>query len=315
MRSQWLVGSFLLGFALTSYATDDDWQLLRKAGAAARQVALSGTYLHQTPGLLETFLVARSGNAELYRAVDGPPREIVLTGSERVVYAPDRSALQRARVNAMRLFPSMLPDDISNIQQSYSIRRLDSDRVADLDCVWLLLRPKDNARYSMRLCIEPETGLPLKSVLFSPRNEEVELNSFTELDLGQLRDRSLLRPHLSGKLSERWHKLPVATVSAEAAAPVSGLPNGFRLVKAAHAAMPGDKGGEQHHYMFSDGLAMLSLFVEPSGGGKQSERVAVLYGPVGLASRDDGDYRLTLVGDLPEQMLANLIQTIRLGKQ
>lgn len=313
MRSRCFVGSLLLGFALTSHASDEDWQLLRKAGAAARQVTLSGTYLHQTPGVLETFLVARSGNAEIYRAVDGPPREIVLSGNERVVYAPDRAALQRARVDAMRLFPSMLPDDISNIQQSYSIQRLEADRVADLDCVWLLLRPKDNARYGMRLCIEQESGLPLKSVLFSPRNEDVELNSFTELELGQLRDRNLLKPHLAGKLSERWHKLPV-TATVEPAAPVSGLPSGFRLVKSALAAMPGDKGGEQHHYMFSDGLAMLSLFVEPSSGNKQAERVAVLYGPVALASRDDGDNRLTLVGDLPGEMLANLIQNIRLGK-
>jgi sigma-E factor negative regulatory protein RseB len=314
MRSRWFVGSVLLGYVLTSHAADDDWQLLRKAGAAARQIALSGTYLHQTPGLLETFLVARSGAAELYRAVDGPPREIVLNGNDRAVYAPDKAALQRARFNAMRLFPTMLPDDISNIQQSYSIKRQETDRVADYDCTWLLLRPKDNARYSMRVCIEPESGLPLKSELFSPRNEQVELNSFTALELGPLHDRSLLKPHLLGKLSEHWNKIPSDATGTENGLPVSGLPSGFRLIKAAHATLPGDKGGEQHHYMFSDGLALLSLFVEPSGGGKQAERVAVLYGPVGLASRDDGDYRLTLVGDLPEPMLANLIQTIRLSK-
>jgi sigma-E factor negative regulatory protein RseB len=66
--------------------------------------------------------------------------------------------------------------------------------------------------------------------------------------------------------------------------------------------------------MFSDGLAMLSLFIEPADGSKRPERVTTLYGPVTLASRDDGDHFLTLVGDLPEAGLSSLIKTIRFGK-
>ena len=66
----------------------------------------------------------------------------------------------------MRLFPALLPEDMSEINQSYSLKHVGSDRVAQRDCNLLELRPKDD---TLRMCVEPLTSLPLKMVTLSPR--------------------------------------------------------------------------------------------------------------------------------------------------
>jgi len=156
MRLSHLSGVCLMGIALYAHA-DDDWVLLRKVAVAARQQPLSGTYLHQMNSSLETFRLVRSGSAdniqEKRSSLDGPSREIIRKGMELTCYAPDPRSLSAAKISAMRLFPALLPDDISNISQSYTVRHVGKDRVAQRDCNWLELRPKDSKRYVMRLCV------------------------------------------------------------------------------------------------------------------------------------------------------------------
>src|SRR5437879_471096 len=145
MRTGFVAGSLLLGVALAAHAAEDDWQLLRRVGVASHQQPLVGTYFHQTQGTMETFQLVRGGTGpgvtELYQALDGPPREIMRHGNDVTIYAADKAALLAAKFSAMRLFPVVLPEDVSNIQQSYQLKRLDSDRVAQRDCVWLQLKP------------------------------------------------------------------------------------------------------------------------------------------------------------------------------
>lgn len=321
MRTGFVAGSLLFACALTANAAEDDWQLLRRAGVASHQQPLVGTYFHQTQGTMETFSLVRGmapqGFTELYQALDGPPREVVRRGNDVILYAADKIGLTNATFSAMRLFPTVLPENVNDLQQSYRLKRLDNDRVAQRDCTWLQLKPKDSARYSVRLCVHPESAMPLKSVTISPQGDVVEQNTFTELELGQPRDRNQLKPRLAGKLSYQMHRTPGPGAAPAPGLPdvselLTGLPSGFKLIKVAKRNQPGRPGGSMKQYMFSDGLAMLSVFVEPASG-KRAERTVALHGPVSLASRLEGDRFLTLVGDLPEQGLANLIKSVRLS--
>lgn len=322
MRTGFVAGGLLLGSALAAYAAEDDWQLLRRVGVASHQQPLVGTYFHQTQGTMETFQLVRGNTAqgltELYKALDGPPREIVRHGNDVTLYAADKTALATAKFSAMRLFPAVLPEDVGSIQQSYNLKRLDNDRVAQRDCTWLQLKPKDATRYSFRMCVNSDSALPLKSATITPQGEVVEQNTFTDLELGQPSDKAMLKPRLAGKLSYQIHRTPPGSAPApglpDASQFVSGLPSGFKLIKVAKRALPGQPEGSVRQYMFSDGLAMLSIFVEPSDGNKHAERAVALHGPVSLASHSDGDRFITLVGDIPEHGLANLLKTVHLNK-
>ncbi|TCP11555.1 MucB/RseB-like sigma(E) regulatory protein [Crenobacter luteus] len=319
MRFGIVAASLALGLAATAQAAEADWQLLRRAARASYQLPLSGTYLHQSQGVLESFQLYRdageSGVVERHESLDGPAREIVRKGNALTCYAPDKKSLAAAKISSMRLFPGFLPEGLGDLKLSYSLRRLDDDRVAQRDCGWLQLSPKDANRYSLRLCVDAGTALPLKAMVLGPRGEVVEQHAFTDLEVGAPQDKSLLTPR-NTRYSYQLRKAganPLAAPSEAEVATVSGLPQGFKLVRTVKRSLPGSSKNVRH-MVLSDGLAVVSLFVEPVSGDARPERPVTLHGAVGMVSRVDGDQVLTVVGDMPEQGLANLLKTIRIKR-
>nr|WP_197686878.1 MucB/RseB C-terminal domain-containing protein [Chromobacterium sp. ASV5] len=299
---------------------EDDWQLLRNAAAAGRQQALNGTYLHQMNGMMETFHIVRSGQGDATRekrtSLDGLSREIVRKGNELTCYAPDKKALMAAKISAMRLFPALMPEDMSDISRSYTIKRAGADRVAQRDCNWLDVRPKDKQRYAMRMCVESLTALPLKVITLSPRGDAVEQFTFTEVALNGPKDKKAYRSRFPQKFLLRSATTPPASAPADAAAlqgEVSGMPAGFRLLRSVQRSLPGQADKTVRHLVFSDGLVMLSVFVEPVVDGGKVERSGNLHGAINMATGPEGDYQLTAVGDMPEQAMLGMIKNLRIN--
>ncbi len=315
MRLTQLSGVCLMGVAVLAHA-DDDWLVVKKVAAAARQQPLNGTYLHQMNSSLETFRIVRSGSGdniqEKRTSLDGPSREIIRKGLELTCYAPDAKSLSAAKVSAMRLFPALLPDDIGNIAQSYSIKRFGKDRVAQRDCNWLELKPKDSKRYMLRMCVEPASFLPLKVITQNAAGEVVEQFTFTEIELQGPKDKGAFRPQYKQNYVLRSASAPAMTLDADAPSEVSGMPSGFKLLRAVQRTLPGQAERTVRHMVFSDGLVMLSLFIEPQADGRP-ERAVNLHGAVNMATAEQGDYLVTLVGDLPEPTMLAMIRNLKIA--
>ncbi|MBV8681049.1 MAG: MucB/RseB C-terminal domain-containing protein [Aquitalea sp.] len=314
MRLTQLSGVCLLGLAALAHA-DDDWQIVKKVAVAARQQPLNGTYLHQMNNSLETFRIVRGGAGdniqEKRTSLDGPSREIIRKGLELNCYAPDAKALSAAKVSAMRLFPALLPDDIANIGQSYTVKRAGKDRVAQRDCNWLELKPKDSKRYGMRMCVEPNSLLPLKIMTQNAAGETVEQFTFTEIDLQPPKDKAAFKPQYKQNYVLRSASAPQMTIDADAAAEVSGMPAGFKLLRAVQRTLPGQVERTVRHMVYSDGLVMLSLFIEPQAESR-GERAVNLHGAVNMATADQGEYLVTLVGDMPEPTMLAMIKNLKI---
>ncbi|GGY06396.1 MucB/RseB C-terminal domain-containing protein [Paludibacterium paludis] len=305
------------GLAHSAFASDEDWQLLKKAELAGGSQPLSATYLHQMNGMLETFRLFRSGSpdaiVERRISLDGVPREVIRQGDVLTCYAQDRKALNAAKVSAMRLFPDVLSEHLDTVSQSYAVKRLGRDRVAQRDCNLLELRPRDRQRFTVRLCLDTATALPLRMVTLSPGNDTVEQYTFTELDLTPPRDRQQFKPQY--KVSARIKGAGQAAASAPAAreaamVDVQGLPPGFRMLRAVQRSLPGSDRAVRH-LVFSDGLAMLSLFIEPVQGEAKPDRAINLHGAISMVAVSSGGQQITLVGDLPESALAAMAKNIR----
>ena len=314
MRLTQLSGVCLMGVAVLAHA-DDDWLVVKKAAAAARQQPLTGTYLHQMNGSLETFRIVRGGTGdniqEKRTSLDGPSREIIRKGQELTCYAPDAKSLSAAKISAMRLFPAILPDDIGNIAQSYTVKHNGKDRVAQRDCNWLDLKPKDSKRYLLRLCVEPVSSLPLKVISQNAAGETVEQFTFTEIELQAPKDKSAFRPQYKQNYVLRSASAPQMALDADASSEVSGMPAGFKLLRAVQRSLPGQAERTVRHMVFSDGLVMLSLFIEPQADGRP-ERAVNLHGAVNMATAVQGDYLVTLVGDLPEPTMLAMIHNLKI---
>jgi len=304
-RISCITGGVLLGVAL--------------AAQAGRQQPLSGTYLNQMSGALETFQIYRgivdNQLTERRESLDGLPREILRQGNDITYFAPDARALTAARVSAMRLFPTVLPDNVDNLAASYTLKRLGSDRVARHDCDWYQLKPNDGLRYNQRFCLDSSTGMPLKAVMLLPRSNEVaEQYTFTEVELVAPKDRSAFKPHYKLSYTQRGGaQAPAGTVTPPVASPVdvSGLPTGFKLLRSMERTMP--SGDKARHLMYTDGLVMLSLFVEPQSGDVRPDRATVVQGALSMDSHNVDHLQLTLVGDLPEQSLISVLRSLKVS--
>lgn len=303
----------LLALPLAALA-DDDWALLEKAAQTAANLPLTATYLHQVGGELETFRVQRMQDGGVVRerreSLDGMPREIVRVGSELTCYAPDAKSLNAAKLSAIKLFPALLPEDTEELAQGYQLTRGGNDRVAQRDCQWLALKPKDGAaRYTQRFCIDPQSTLPLKVVTSTAKGEVVEQFAFTELQLGAPKDKNQLKPRYKQSLA--LGRVGGVQPGMQPMHDVKGLPAGFRMVRFVNRALPGHDKAVQH-YVFSDGFAKVSLFVESASGEGVSQSSATAPNGIGVVSRQSGEQLLTVVGDLPEAGLQAILKGVRL---
>jgi sigma-E factor negative regulatory protein RseB len=313
--SKLVLGSALMVFSLLAVASDDNWPLLKRVADAGRQQSLNGTYLHQMNGMLETFRIARAGGngsvLERRVALDGSPREIVRNGDNLTCFAPDKKSLVAAKVSAMRLFPALMSDDVADIAQSYTLRHLGSDRVAQRDCNWLELKPHDPQRYSERICVDQQTAVPLKMMTLTPHNEVVEQYTFTEVEFAAPHDRNQLKPQFKLSSQLRGSAPSLGQAGVRARVEVTGLPAGFKLIRSVQRNLqPGVGGKPVRHMVFSDGLVMLSLFVEPLTADAPPMRSMNLHGAINMATASQGDQLLTLVGDMPASTLATLVRSL-----
>ncbi|AXE32930.1 transcriptional regulator [Chromobacterium phragmitis] len=317
MRVVPLIGVLMLGAACAAHA-EDDMQLLRNVGNAGRQQPLDGTYLHQMNGTLETFRIVRQGQGDNVRekrtSLDGPTREVVRKGRELTCFAPDKRALMACKISAMRLFPALLPDDLEDVNRSYVLKRTGYDRVAQRDCQWLDLQPRDATRYTMRMCIDPSTYLPLKVMTLSPRGDAVEQFTFTEVQLSGIKDKRAYVSKLSKRFLLRSGASGGAAEAASQQGELSGLPQGFRVLRSVQRVLPGMGGKPVRHVVLSDGLVMLSVFVEPPPPEHaRLERVGNLHGAINMATSYQGDTQLTAVGDMPQTAMMALLKGLRVN--
>jgi sigma-E factor negative regulatory protein RseB len=72
---------------------------------------------------------------------------------------------------------------------------------------------------------------------------------------------------------------------------------GFRKV-AAVRRQAATESSESLHVVFSDGLASISVFIEPGGAGGEAEAIATV-GPVNIYRRQLGEYRVVVMGEVP----------------
>lgn len=300
-----------------TWAASGDWDVLRKAAQSGQRQSLSGVYLHQIGrGEQETFQIYRTNQGgqilERRESLDGLPREVVRIGNELTSYAPDKTSLLAARASATRLFPAVLPENVNLLAVSYAIEKSRQDRVAGADCYWYRLKALDKMRYNQSFCLEKISNLPLKMVVSTPEGAIVEQFTFTSIDLKAPRSKDVFKHRYALSYTQHAAVQPTAALPPAAQPPrieVSGLPNGFRLLKAVERALPGQK-QPMHHLIYGDGLVMLSLFVEPKSKSQKS-RVTMVQGTLSMASVPYGNYWLTMVGDMPGQSLASLLKSTK----
>ena len=299
MRFSLLLSAFLLvpGAALA----EDGLALLQRIAQGSRQLTYSGVFVYRSGSRVDTSRIvhAVSDGVELERieALDGSPREVLRAGSEVKCFFPEDKLLIIEGRSSRRGFPSLLPAGLGSLPEHYSIHGGNSGRIAGVSSRAVLLKPRDEWRYGHEFWMDVASGLLLKATLLDAGGEALESFAFTQIKIGGPLEHGALKPGFDPDKLRVQHVRTTETRPEDAGWIFRTQLPGFRKV-AAMKRQAGDAGAESMHVVFSDGLASVSVFIEPGGTAGEQESTANL-GPVNVFRRQVDQHRVVVMGEVP----------------
>ena len=183
---------------------------------------------------------------------------------------------------------------------NYRARMVKTGRVAGRDCQVVDLQPKDQWRYGYRLWLDHDTGLPLRIALIGEGGRALEQMAFTELRTSRpaLSD---LRPSTTQGL-RRVQNLKVNRVASDPGWRVAPPPAGFAL-------RGGRRLGDSVQLLYGDGLASVSVYIEPVARNARGER-ALRRGAVNVHTLLGNGRRVLAIGKVPAATVANFARHV-----
>ncbi len=319
--------SLLFAFASGNVLADDAQTWLTKIDRAARALNFEGVFVYRHDDKMETMRIVHGVNQgkvqERLVSLTGAPREIIRSDGEVTCYLPDensvvvehrRGPLQRRTPG--KAFPSILPQQISDLAKNYDFQLGRAGRVADRDAQLISIKPKDGYRYGYELWADKATALLLRADLLDDHNRTVEQFVFTSITPDAKITATDLSPRL-GKKTMVWHRSNGDNDTADQSKDwvVERLPPGFTLSTRVMRKNPVlAKATEQ--LVYSDGLATVSVFIEKLSADKdkshEPKRNGVNHmGAVHAFMKVIDDHQITVVGEVPAASVDLIGQSVK----
>jgi len=295
---------------------------LKKIQSAAQKLNYSGTFVYQQGSQMRTsritHLLEGRNEIEKLEILDGKPREYVRNNDEVTCYVPETKTLLVEKRVTHDVFPAILAANPTELAEFYNVTKDEMGRVAGHDCQAIVLEPKDSLRYGYKLWAEKSTGLLLRAQTLNEKREVVEQISFTQISIGNV-DRNKVRPSFSNTSGWREESAVMSQVSLSGWT-VKSLPPGFKKIRevkrmvsdasasGAAAATLQSSHREVSQMVFSDGLAAISVFIEP--GSQSRTEGSLQQGALNIVGKRQGDFWLTIVGEVPSAAIRQVANSI-----
>lgn len=313
--SAWTLRSLLFGVfaavlvgAAHVHASDArEW--LNRAASAPKQLNYTGVYVYQHGEHLEVMRVSHrrdaNGEQEKIEVLEDVPRQFLRVDKDVYCELPDGKTVRMEKNTPRRFFPAILGDNPENLQRYYTIKLAGTERVAGVNCQILTLEPRDPYRHGYQLWLDKRTGLPLKSRMINSNGGVVSMFAFSEIQIGRVPDAQIFRQDLAGK------KLVMASVDRPPS-PIWDVsaPPGYALVLEATRPLPGKK-TPVSHWVFSDGLNALSVFIEPEGQSPGNFQGLSAEAGMSVYSRHFDGHKITTLGEVPNRALIETGNSVR----
>ena len=302
-----------VSFAQASADPAMDW--IGKMSNAMRNLNYQGNFVYMHEGQLESMSITHINNelgeSERLLSLNGEAREVIRDNKNLTCIWPSsrKVVVDNSRQNTFS--PLFIPDDIVRIGRHYELMMAGEDRVANHNAVIVHIRPRDQFRYGLKLWINVDNSLLLKSILINEHDQIVEQVMFTNIDL--LADFEQLQMFELPKIDDsfamvRYHSGDaVETLEADMIWQFSNLPEGFRKESALKRKV-GEDGRFIQQMVYTDGLASLSVFIEKqtvqsSPGGTS---MGAINGYIYLID----NYSVTAIGEVPAVTVRQVAESV-----
>jgi sigma-E factor negative regulatory protein RseB len=271
----------------------DDW--LSKTQEATRGRAYTGTLVVSAGEELSVSKVwhvcDRTTQMERVDSLSGPARTTIRRNSEVITFAHDKKIAYTDQRESLGLLPMRWRANGESLDRLYRLREGGLQRVAGHDAKVVELLPHDASRWGYRIWTEAQTGVVIKLQTLDGRGAVLEQVAYTELQLGasvsmQALDQSTWPPYVRLK-------------------PESML--GFSAMSCYQRAETDAPAlAARAHCIFSDGLASVSVFVEPIRADAPFTPTQTQRGATQVVTQALGPYWVSAMGEAPPETLQRL---------
>lgn len=261
---------------------------------------------------------AFEGNVQVERveSLTGAPRSVYRRNEQVVTFYPDTHVVRTEKRESLGVFTNLLKSSDSSIPEYYSARRVGSDRVAGFEADVVQLAPRDNLRFGYRIWSERRSGLVVKLQTIDADGIVLEQSAFSELALDAPVRADKLTQMMGATAGWRVENADVTKTSAESEGwQLLSPPAGFKPISCYKRPMGGGPVPEgTMQWIFSDGLAAVSLFVEPYDPRRHTQEGLFSSGATQTLTHRIQDWWLTAVGEVPQGTLRAFAQGLQRRK-
>ena len=293
-----LCGLVLLMFAAHASA-DNASDLMEKMLDGMAFTSYSGTFIYTHDDVIDAIKIdtglSEEGRFHSLHVLNGEPRQFEFNNGVlswfRQNYWQKVGAPEQSTIKPSQLF-SVWQD---RLDKYYAIELAGQSRIADRHCQVVTIKPRDRLRYGYKLCVDESTHLLLESTLLDSRGKALEKLMFTQLSINDSHDEAQLMDDNNGKqmVKERTAlDVPI----------LQRMPAGFKLMSREMKRIDDSKAATEH-WRISDGLANVSVYIEPA----QQEAAALAggssIGAISVYGMIENGYQVTVIGDVPTSTL------------
>lgn len=285
----------------------NEW--LTRMHEASRQRAYIGTMVVSAGSTMSSSRIWHvcDGNQQMERVdtLTGTPRTTVRRNNEVITFVPESKTAWLEKRESLGLFPELLRTPGNQIPEFYGVQESGAERVAGHLSDVVEIIPKDGLRFGYRIWAEKKTGLVVKMQTLGDKGAVLEQLAFTELQMDAPVRMDKLKQLMNDTKGYELHRTVLNKTTPEA--------QGWRLKETVAGFLPmschtreGDStatGSPPMQWVFSDGLASVSLFVEPFDPARHKQESTAVMGATHTVTRRIGSHWLTAMGEVPTATL------------
>ena len=296
--------------------SQDPWYWLAKMADAETTLNYDGRVIFRSGETLRSMRIIHRVDADGERSrlvsLDGVAREVIRDASRFTCISPGRQSVFVANRRSHSLLRKITITAQESLNKFYNLSVNGTDRVANRVTTRVVVDPRDVYRYGHRLWVDRDTGLLLKSELMNAQGRAIEEIVYTSVNFPSDIPDALLEPNISTKgfarlaneegVRERGNKDDPGWEAAWL--PDGFIPNDTSSTFVSNTNMPVE------HLVFTDGLALFSVFVERLKSGSETFQGHSAVGAVNAFGSIVDGFQVTVIGEVPKPTVQSVAQGI-----
>jgi sigma-E factor negative regulatory protein RseB len=292
---------------------------LARMAAAMDGLTYEGTLVYLADNRLETLhIVHRVSDGQIEErlvSLSGPVRAVTRQRDEvTCVLSEDHPISVKRKTGVPDLLRTRAVDP-AILAANYFLHPLGETRVAGRDTDVVGVIPRDDYRYGYRFYLDRQSGLPLKSDLMGPDGDPIEQIMFASVEVEPAAARAAatgdasapagpgVMPPETGEGGSPEGRASSSAVSPSSVWHFAALPPGFAVRM--HDSWPDGPDGTVEHFLVTDHLASMSVFVEDEakGGLVGPTRIGAVHAVGGRVA----GHQVTVVGQVPAETVSSVL--------